>query len=32
MLMNEQQQQPFYGCLDFVRELVPEETFTHSHL
>jgi len=28
--------QPFYGCLDFVRdnpdELVPEETFTHSHL
>ena len=28
--------QPFYGSLDFVRdnpgELVPEETFTHSHL
>ena len=28
--------QPFYGCLDFVRdnpgELVPEDTFTHSHL
>jgi len=28
--------QPFYSCLDFVRdnpgELVPEETFTHSHL
>jgi len=27
--------QPFYGSLDFVRdnpgELVPEETFTHSH-
>jgi len=30
------QLQPFYGCLDFVRnnlgEPVPEETFTHSHL
>jgi len=30
------QLQPFYGSLDFVRnnlcELVPEETFTHSHL
>jgi len=29
-------QQPFYGSLDFVRdnpgELVPEETFTHSHI
>ena len=28
--------QPFYGSMDFVRdnpgELVPEETFTHSHL
>ena len=28
--------QPFYGSLDFVRdnpgEMVPEETFTHSHL
>ena len=28
--------QPFYDSLDFVREnpgeLVPEETFTHSHL
>jgi len=28
--------QPFYGSLDFVRnntgELVPEETFTHSHI
>jgi len=27
---------PFYGCVDFVwdnpGELVPEETFTHSHL
>jgi len=32
----EQQLQPFYGSLDFVRdnpgEPVPEETFTHSHL
>jgi len=30
------QTQPFYGCLDFVRdnldELVPKETFTHSRL
>ena len=28
--------QPFYGSLDFVQdkpgELLPEETFTHSHL
>jgi len=28
--------QPFYSSLDFVRdnpgELLPEETFTHSHL
>jgi len=34
--MKKQQQQPFYGYLDFVQdnlgESVPEETFTHSHL
>ena len=36
IIMKKQQQQPFYGYLDFVQdnlgESVPEETFTHSHL
>ena len=36
MNKQQQQQQPFYGCVEFVRENpgepVPEETFTHySH-